>query len=89
MLRIYRAPKTTPGRTILQADEGTWAAVIDRLKRGGTNAELQAVLAGLREVGADDVAKAAAPAAHQPGSGPVRRVSVTDVQAANILAAVA
>ena len=87
MLRIYRAPSTDPGRTTLQADEGTWAAVIDRLKRGGTNQELQAVLAGLRDVGADEVAKAASPPAHQPGNGPVRRVTVSDVQAAAILTA--
>ena len=87
MLRIYRAPSTDPGQTTLQADEGTWAAVIDRLKGGGTNPALQAVLAELRRLGADELARAASPPAHQPGSGPVRRVTVSDLLAQTILAA--
>jgi len=87
MLRIYRAPNTAPGLTTLQADEGTWAAVIDRLKGGGTNPALQAVLSELRRLGADELARASSPPAHQPGNGPVRRVSVSDALAVVILAA--
>ena len=87
MLRIYRAPSTDPGQTTLQADEGTWSAVIERLKGGGTNPALQAVLAELRRLGADDLVRAPSPPVHQPGTGPVWRVSVPDTLAQTILSA--
>ena len=85
MLRIYRAPKTTPGQTTLQADEGTWAVVIDRIKRGQNSQAVHPLLEVLRGMGEHDLARGASPPRHEPGSGPVLRVSVPDALARTIL----
>ena len=85
MLRIYRAPKTTPGQTTLQADEGTWAVVIDRIKRGSNSQAVHPLLEVLRGMGALDLARGVSPYQHEPGSGPVLRVSVPDALALTIM----
>lgn len=80
MLRIYQAPRTTPGQTTLQADEGTWAALIERLKQGGKTADADTLLTAFR------AAEIRAPRGRaQIGQGPHQRVTVPDALARTIL----